>query len=74
MQIPDTAVANRCGKAVVKRYTPRHKGRAPSIREDCYSVLVDIDSFEEIIHDVSDGRFQIGTAHHLLEPGAGACS
>jgi hypothetical protein len=32
-------------------------------------MLVGIVSFDEIIHDLSDCRFQIGTADHLVEPG-----
>jgi hypothetical protein len=74
IQVPDTAVTNRRCKTIIERDSPRHKGRTPSIRQDCNSMLVDIVSFDEIIHDLSDCRFQIGTADDLLESSAGPCA
>src|SRR3981189_3738231 len=38
----------------------------PSIREDCNSVLVEIVSSDDIIHDLWHCRFQIGTADDVL--------
>jgi hypothetical protein len=57
MQISDAAVTGRRRKAVVERYSPRHEGRAPPVREDPNSMLVDVVSLDEIIHDLSDDRF-----------------
>src|SRR6266478_7600240 len=55
-QIPpsQTAAAKRSSNAIPRA---TKEELHPSIREDCNSMLVDIVSFDEIIHDLSDCRF-----------------
>src|SRR5256885_15541016 len=67
MQIPDAAVATRRGEPVIESYSSRHKGRAPSIREDGDSMLRDIVPCRQVVRDMPDRHFQIGTADNLLE-------
>ena len=67
MQIPDAAVTHRRGKAIVEGDPTRHEGRPASIGEDGDSAAIDIFPFDKIVHDVSDGRFEVGTTDDLVE-------
>src|SRR3954471_17846795 len=72
VHIPDSAVANHGGEAIVESDATRHKGRPRAVAENGYPVFVNIVPRRQVIHHAAYRQFQIGTADHLVEFGAGA--
>ena len=72
VHIPESAVTDHGGEAIVESNTTRDEGRPRAIAEDGYPVFINIVPRREVIHHVADRGFQVGTTHHLVEFGAGA--
>ena len=72
MHIPNSAVANHGGEAIVESDATRHKGRPRAVAENGYPTFVNIVPRRQVIHHAAYRQFQIGTADHLIEFGAGA--
>ena len=67
MQVPDAAIAHRRGKAIVEGDAAGHERRSPSVGQNSDAICIDIFPLDQIIHDVSERGFEIGTADDLVE-------
>src|SRR5262249_17736426 len=67
VQVPDAAVTDGRDKAIVEGDATGDERRPPSVGQDGYAASIDIVPFDEIVHDVSNGHFEVGTADELVE-------
>src|SRR6185369_6718636 len=72
VHIPDSAVANHGGEAVVESDAARHKGRPRAVAENGYPVFINIVPRRQVIHHAAYRQFQIEMTDHFVEIGAGA--
>src|SRR5947208_15677849 len=72
VHIPESAVPDHGGEAIVESNTTRDEGRPRAIAEDGYPVFINIVPRREVIHHVVDRGCQLGTTDELAQFGAGA--
>ncbi len=72
MHIPDSAVADHGGEAIVESDPARDKGRSCPVAENGDPLFVNIVPRRQVVPHAADRRFQIAPADDLLEFGVGA--
>jgi hypothetical protein len=65
VHIPESAVANHGGEAIVERDATRRKRRPSPVAQNGDPAFVDIVPRRQVVHHVADRGFQIGTPDHL---------